>query len=49
MPKTKKNNKRKRRGCQKNFLNLKIKELNRQLYAEKSTPVYWDENVEIKK
>jgi len=47
MPKTKKNNKRKRRG-QKNFLNLKIKELNRQLYTEKSTQVSWDENVETK-
>jgi len=31
------------------FLNLKIKELNRQLYAEKTTPVPWEENVKIMK
>jgi len=49
MRKTKKNNKKKRRGGQKNFLNLKMKELNRLLYADKTTPVPWDENVEIKK
>jgi len=30
------------------FVNLKTKELNRQLYAEKSTPVPWDEKIEIK-
>jgi len=40
---------KKKRGGQKNFLNLKIEELYRQLYAEKTTPVHWEENVKIKK